>query len=136
MSSKESYPIFPTLKRLIDNINQQDKKIYLYFVIYTIAAAVYPFFAIVLPKLLITELTLGDQADWIYVIGIIGGYFLLTSIFGFVRTYLNGCTYPRLTKLRLIYVKDVFDKIISVDYKHMEDSTLIRMKGHLLQPVQ
>lgn len=123
MSSKESYPIFPTLKRLIDNINQQDKKIYLYFAIYTIAAAVYPFFAIVLPKLLITELTLRDQADWIYVIGIIGGYFLLTSIFGFVRTYLNGCTYPRLTKQRLIYVKDVFDKIISVDYKHMEDST-------------
>lgn len=123
MSSKESYPIFPTLKRLIDNINHQDKKIYLYFVIYTIAAAIYPFFAIVLPKLLITELTLGDQADWIYVIGIIGGYFLLTSIFGFIRTYLNGCTYPRLTKLRLTYLKDVFDKIISVDYKHMEDST-------------
>ena len=123
MTEKQSYPILPTLKRLLDNITNQDKKIYLYFAIYTIAAAIYPFFAIVLPKLLITELSLGDRADLVYVVGIIGGYFILTSIFGFIRTYINGCTYPRLTKLRLIYIKDVFDKIISVDYKHMEDST-------------
>lgn len=123
MTEKQSYPILPTLKRLLDNITNQDKKIYLYFAIYTIAAAIYPFFAIVLPKLLITELSLGDSADLVYVVGIIGGYFILTSIFGFIRTYINGCTYPRLTKLRLIYIKDVFDKIISVDYKHMEDST-------------
>lgn len=123
MTEKQSYPILPTLKRLLDNITNQDKKIYLYFAIYTIAAAIYPFFAIVLPKLLITELSLGERADLVYVVGIIGGYFILTSIFGFIRTYINGCTYPRLTKLRLIYIKDVFDKIISVDYKHMEDST-------------
>lgn len=123
MTEKQSYPILPTLKRLLDNITNQDKKIYLYFAIYTIAAAIYPFFAIVLPKLLITELSLGDSADLVYVVGIIGGYFILTSIFGFIRTYINGCTYPRLTKLRLIYIKDVFHKIISVDYKHMEDST-------------
>lgn len=123
MTEKQSYPILPTLKRLLDNITNQDKKIYLYFAIYTIAAAIYPFFAIVLPKLLITELSLWDRADLVYVVGIIGGYFILTSIFGFIRTYINGCTYPRLTKLRLIYIKDVFDKIISVDYKHMEDST-------------
>lgn len=123
MTEKQSYPILPTLKRLLDNITNQDKKIYLYFAIYTIAAAIYPFFAIVLPKLLITELSLGDRADLVYVVGIIGVYFILTSIFGFIRTYINGCTYPRLTKLRLIYIKDVFDKIISVDYKHMEDST-------------
>lgn len=39
-----SYPIKKTLKRLLDNLVDQDKSIILYFIIFTIAAAYILFF--------------------------------------------------------------------------------------------
>lgn len=39
-----SYPLGKTLKGLLENVNKQNKKIFLYFLVYTTTAAMYPFF--------------------------------------------------------------------------------------------
>lgn len=113
------------LRRLLKNISYHNKMIYLYFIIYTIAASIYPFFAIVLPKFLISELSLGDMASSGRVLSIILGYFILTGILGYLRTYVHDLAYPKITKLRIDYIRDIFDKIVSMDYKNVEDATFM-----------
>lgn len=135
MEEKINYPLGKMLKRLLYNINQQNKSIYLYFVIYTISAAIYPFFSIVLPKLLIGQLTLGDLASMDIVIGIILGYFLLTGVFGFIRIFIRDFTYPKISKLRIDYIRDMFDKIVSLDYKYMEDASFLEKNGRAMEAV-
>ena len=72
-----SYPIKKTLKRLLDNLVDQDKSIILYFIIFTIAAGIYPFFPVLLPRLLLDELSLGDGASVENVIFIAAGYLFI-----------------------------------------------------------
>ena len=123
MNSETKYPIFKTIGKMLRNVKQQNKAIFVWFSVYTIAAAIYPFFGIVLPKLLIGELVLGELARLKVVLIIIIGYLLLASIVGFIKNYTLNCAYPRITKLRINYVGDIFDKIVTSDYQYMEDST-------------
>lgn len=133
MEERVNYPFGKTIKRLLRNVNRQNKNIYLYFAIYTITATVYPFFSVVLPKLLIGELSLGDAASMKSIIGIIGGYLLLTGVFGFIRTYIKDFSYPQITRLRIDYIRDMFDKIVSLDYKHMEDAKFFEKNGRAME---
>ncbi len=128
-----NYPLGKTINRLLKNVTLQDKKIYVYFVIYTITAAIYPFFSVVLPKFLIEELSLGQLASVENIIMIVLGYFILTSIFGFIRTFLKDYTYPRITRLRIDYIRDMFDKIVSLAYKYMEDATFFEKNGRAME---
>lgn len=128
-----NYPLGKTINRLLKNVTLQDKKIYVYSVIYTITAAIYPFFSVVLPKFLIEELSLGQLASVENIIMIVLGYFILTSIFGFIRTFLKDYTYPRITRLRIDYIRDMFDKIVSLAYKYMEDATFFEKNGRAME---
>lgn len=128
-----SYPLGKTLKGLLENVNKQNKKIFLYFLVYTTTAAMYPFFSVVLPKLLIDELSLGQEAQLENILKIILGYFLLTSIFGFLKTFVANYADPRITKLRIDYIKDMFDKIVSVEYKYMEDASFFEKNGRAME---
>lgn len=120
------------LKRLLKNISIHNKMIYFYFIIYTIAASIYPFFSIILPKFLITELSLGDMASVEKILFIIFGYFILTGVFGFLRTYVHDLAYPKITKLRIDYIRDIFDKIVSMDYKNVEDATFMEKNSRAM----
>lgn len=133
MKGKLSYPFSNMIKRLLKNVSDQNKKLYVYFIIYTITASIYPFFSVVLPKLLIGELSLGSAATIRNIINIILGYLLLTSIFGFVRTYVKDFAYPQITRLRIDYIRDMFDKIVSVDYRYMEDATFFENNGRAME---
>lgn len=43
MESKDRYPLGLVLMELLRNVNRKDKWIYIYFVIYTITASLFPF---------------------------------------------------------------------------------------------
>lgn len=121
------------LNRLIRNISKRNRMIFFYFAIYTIAASIYPFFSIIMPKLLISELTLVAGASLNKILIITLGYFLLTSIFGFIRTFIHDLAYPMITKLRIDYLRDVFDKIISMDYKYAEDANFLEENNRAMR---
>ena len=110
------------LKRLLDNLVIQNKNILIYFVFYTITASIYPFFSVLLPKLLVDELTKGDNASLEYILTVIVGYFILAGIFGFIKIFLKDTAYPKIFKLRIDYIRDMFNKIVTIDYKYMEDA--------------
>ena len=129
------YPIFSVIKRMLKNVKIQNKTIFVYFVIYTLAATIYPLFSVILPKLLIGELSLGDNARVEYILYVIGGYFVLTAIFGFTRAYSHDYAYPRLTRLRIDYIRDMFDKILSVDYKYMEDANFFEKNNKAFEAI-
>ena len=133
MKFKLSYPLGSTIKRLFDNVSRQNRKIYLYFLVYTVTAAIYPFFSVILPKLLIDELSKGLYAQLENILKIVVGYFLLTSIFGFIITFVASHAYPRITRLRIDYIKDMFDKIVNVEYKYMEDATFFEKNGRAME---
>lgn len=123
MNQRMGYPLGKTLKRMLDNAAVLDRVIFWDFSWYTIFAAVYPFFGVILPKLLIQELVKGQQADISRIVYIVVGFFAISEIFGFGKTYIENACYPRLTALRMGYVSDMFVKLVSMDYKYTEDAS-------------
>ena len=131
--NKTSYPIFKILKRLLDNLVKQSKRILFYFTIYTITTSIYPVFAVFLPKLLVEELSRVEGGSFAYIAYIILGYLLLAGLFGFMKTYVKDIAYPKLSKLRIDYVRDMFDKMVSMDYKYTEDAAFFEEYGRALE---
>lgn len=125
MVEKNSYPILKPIKRLFENLVKQDKSIILYFIIFTISASIYPFFAVILPRLLLDELSLGDAASMENIVIIVMGYLTIAGAFGFIKTFTKDFSYPRLSKLRIDYIRDMFDKLVSMDYKYHEDASFM-----------
>lgn len=126
-------PFSEMLRRLLKNIMNHNKMIFLAFFVYTLVASIYPFFSIILPKLLISELSLGSMANIENLLNIIIGYFILTSIFGFIKAYVHDFTYPKITKLRIDYIRDSFDKIVSMDYKYVEDAQFLEENSRAME---
>lgn len=119
---KTSYPLMATLKRMLQNAAVQNPKLFWFCGIYTIAAAVYPFLAVLLPKAVLGELQKGAQARPEAVLIIAAGYFTLAGIFGFVRTFLLRMPYSQISLLRLDYVKLTCVKVMEMAYPHCEDA--------------
>ncbi len=129
----EKYPVLSTLKKMISNVTNLNRTIYVYFIFYTLATAIYPFFAIILPKLLITELTREATDSLNRILLITGGFFLAAGFVGFLKSFLLNYAYPEITKLRIDYIRDIFEKIVGVDYKHMEDATFFEKNNRAME---
>jgi len=127
----EKYPVGYMLKRLIFNAKEQNKTIFIYFLIFTVAGAVYPFISILFPKYLIEEIS--GTGNFNRVLTIIGIYLGLSIIFGFIRNYVENVAYPCITKLRIDYIRDTFKKLVSIDYKYMEDAKFFEKNGRALE---
>ncbi len=122
MEESTKYPLFKTIRKLLKNVSKQNPRLFLYFTIYTLTATIYPFFSIILPKLLIGELVLGEGASLKIILYIVLGYFLATGIIGYIRTYVKETCYSKISYLRLDYLKDIFYKLSRMDYKYVEDA--------------
>lgn len=119
---KSIYPLGKTLRRMLRYVTENNKRLYLFFTIYTISAVIYPFFSVILPKLLINELSLGDKVNLQNILYIVLGYFVLSSIFGYIKAFIVNYTNKMITLLRLDILRDRTDKIISFEYKYAEDA--------------
>jgi ATP-binding cassette subfamily B protein/ATP-binding cassette subfamily C protein len=133
MEEKIKYPFRKTINRLIKNVNVQNPKLYFYFLIFTITATIYPFFSIFLPKLLIEELSLGNMANLENILYIILGYFVISSIVGFVKNYIEMSSYTKISALRINYLADQFSKMVEMDYKHVEDASFYETYDRALE---
>lgn len=108
--------------RLIDNIREKDPGIFFACGIYTLIALCVPLFSVVLPKVLIEYLT-GEAPTLQGILLIVCVFFVVGAVFYFLKTWLGDCTYPRLTALRIDYVRDQAVKLLKMDYKYMESAT-------------
>lgn len=123
---KISYPLIPTLKRMLQNAMQQNPRLFLLCGLYTIAAAVYPFLAVMLPKLILGELQKGTQAMPGMVMQIVAGYFVLAGTIGFLRVFLKSLPYSKISLLRLDYVRLTSVKVMEMAYAHTEDAAFMQ----------
>ncbi len=117
---KHSYALGKTLKRLLQNAVRKDRGVFALFALYTLAAALLPFPAVLLARLVIGELT--GAARPRALMFIVGGFFLASVILNFLKNIAKRSAYMRIARLRIDYVRDQFTKILRMDYPLTEDA--------------
>ncbi len=123
---KRSYPLGATLKRMLKNAWEMNPRLFAFCGIYTVAAAVYPFLAVALPKLILGELQKGYEARPEAVLWTAAGYFVLAGAIGFVRTFLKHMPYSKISLLRLDYVRLTSVKLMEMAYPNTEDAGFLQ----------
>jgi ATP-binding cassette subfamily B protein/ATP-binding cassette subfamily C protein len=117
---KKKYPIIKTFTQIIKVIEKKDKKIFLFFGIYTIVASFLPLLPVYLPKFVINELV-QEVINFNNVIKIIIIFTAITAVFSFIEKFTHDICHPRLTMVRIDYLTIVFNKLNGLDYKYCED---------------
>ncbi len=129
---KDDYPVWKMIKKLLANAKAQDKSLFASCALYTFTAGVFPFFAILLPKFLIDELTRPEVSITNLII-IISVFFVVSGLFAFIRTNLGGRDYARLSALRIDYIKETFKKLVGMDYKYVEDAKFFERNNKAME---
>lgn len=119
MEQKRQYSVFQNLKYIIKNSFKIDKRVFIYFGVFTIISSIYPFINIIFPKYILDELMLSQNVRKLVVL--LSVFFLSTSFLGFFISLLQGATYPRLVNIRLKFMGKLIDKCLETDYKNTED---------------
>lgn len=109
------------LKRMLANAAAQDKRLFVFCVLYTLVATAVPFFTVILPKYLVALIT-GPAASVEGVLHLVLIFLGAGSVFYFARQWLEDYAYPRMTRLRIGYVRDQAVKLVTMDYPYCEDA--------------
>ncbi len=119
---KYAYPLRGTLRKMLRNVSEKNKGLFLLCGVYSITATIYPFLAVFLPKLILGELQKGAWARPETVFWIVAGYFVLAGVLGFVRVFLKQWPYSKISLLRLDYVRLNAVKVMEMAYPNTEDA--------------
>lgn len=114
--------------RMLDNIRENDKSIFVLCAVFTFVALVLPLFSIALPKILIDYLTSPVPELW-GIIWIVAAFFIGGALFSFINELLYHFAYPKLTALRINYLGDQVVKLLNMDYKYMESATFFEERN-------
>lgn len=123
MKQKQKYDVFAVIKRMAKHMWNTDRKQYGRIAIYTVLAAIYPFMSILLPKLAIGILEKGEADAAKELVITMGIYFLVAGLFAVLVNYLSAYISTRNTRIRLLYLGDMCDKLMHMDYCHQEDAS-------------
>ena len=121
--SKTSYRITTVIKRMLKNMWRQDRKQFGRIAAYTIAAAIYPFMGVVLPKLAIGILEEGGEDAIRKLFFSMGCYFVVAGILVTLVKYLDAYIQTRNMRLRLRYLGLLSERLQTIDYCHHEDAS-------------
>lgn len=123
MKQKQKYDVFAVIKRMEKHMWNTDRKQYGRIAIYTVLAAIYPFMSILLPKLAIGILEKGEADAAKELVITMGIYFLVAGLFAVLVNYLSAYISTRNTRIRLLCLGDMCDKLMHMDYCHQEDAS-------------
>lgn len=121
--SKKSYNVFAVIKRMLNHMWEQDKAQYGRIAIYTLVGAVYPFMAVILPKIAIGILEQGGENAIRNLILAMAGYFVVAGILVTVVRYLAAYIQTRNMRIRLRYLGELSNRMQTIDYCHHEDAS-------------
>lgn len=122
MKEEKKYKTFPVIKRLLVNMGKRDKKQFGRIAVFTIAAAIYPFLAVFLPKIAIGILEKEKDAAGKNLLLAMAGYFVVAGILGFLVSYFRQVISVHNMRIRIHYLGDTFRKLTTMDYKYAEDA--------------
>ena len=112
------------IKRLIKNAKENDRRLFLLSLIFMICSTLYESMIIFYPKKILDLLGKGSKIDNSFFITLIF-FLILGSISGFFSNYTREIAYARIGYLRLEYLASAFKKIITTEYKYMEDASFL-----------
>ena len=122
MKAKQKYDVSAVIKRMAKHMWNTDRKQYGRIAIYTVLAAIYPFMSILLPKLAIGILEKGEADAAKELVITMGIYFLVAGLLAVLVNYLSAYISTRNTRIRLLYLGDMCNKLMHMDYCHQEDA--------------
>lgn len=120
------------LIRLLENIKERDKEIFGLCLLYTIITPLVSLFGIILPKVLISYLTEREATNQGIII-IVSVFFAFGALIYFLKQWLQDSTYPRITELRIDYIRDQCVKLLNMDYPYMESATFLEKYNKALE---
>ena len=119
---KQKYDVFAVIKRMAVHMWKTDSKQYARITIYTVFAALYPFMAVLLPKLAIGILEQGGEDVAKNLIVAMAVYFVVAAIMTISVNYYNNYIISRNMRIRILYLADLSKKLQSMDYCHHENA--------------
>ncbi len=118
----KNYKVLPIIKRLMKNLLERDKKQLPRIICYTIAAGLYPFLAVFLPKIaigILEENAAGREEKLIFAMA---AYLCIAGILGYTMNRLQYMIESANMRMRLRYIGELGGKIMNMDYKYVEDA--------------
>ena len=122
MKSKKQYNVLAVIKRMLVHMWEQDRKQFGRIFFYTLIAAVYPFMAVILPKIAIGILEQGGDAAPKKLIVAMAGYFVIAGVLAIVLNYLKNYIQTRNMRIRILYLGELGNKLQRMDYCYHEDA--------------
>lgn len=119
---EKKYKTLPMVKRLIVNTAERDKKQFGRIAVFTIAAAIYPFLGVFLPKIAIGILEQNKKDAGKTLLLAMAVYFVVAGILGFTVSYLRQVISVHNMRIRIHYLGDTFRKLTTMDYKYTENA--------------
>jgi ABC-type multidrug transport system fused ATPase/permease subunit len=109
------------LTRLLYRVRTCDRALFGVCAGFTLAAALVQALPVALTKLLVGELT-GPAPAAETVLVLAGAFFLLDAGLSFLKQWLLETGYPRITALRIDYIRDVSVKLLEMRYPNVESA--------------
>lgn len=122
MEQKTKYDVFAVIKRMASHMWKTERKQYGRIAIYTIVASIYPFMAVLLPKLAIGILEQGGEDAAQNLIITMGVYFIAAGVLAVLVNYLSTYIATRNMRIRLLYLAEMCEKLMRMDYCYHEDA--------------
>ena len=119
---EKKYKTLPMVKRLMVNTAERDKKQFGRIAVFTIAAAIYPFLGVFLPKIAIGILEQNKKDAGKTLLLAMAVYFVVAGILGFTVSYLRQVISVHNMRIRIRYLGDTFRKLTTMDYKYTENA--------------
>lgn len=119
---KKKYNVLSVIKRMLAHLWKRDRKQYGRILLYTLMAAVYPFMAVVLPKIAIGILEQGGDSAAKNLIVAMSGYLVVAGVLTMGLNYLRSYIQTRNMRVRLLYFGDLARKLQTMDYCYHEDA--------------
>lgn len=114
--------------RLLNNIRVNDKSVFVVCACFTLTALIVPLLSIALPKVLIDYLTGPAPNRW-GILWIVLAFFAAGAIFNFLQEWLSYISHPKMTALRIDYVREMIVKLLNMDYKYMESAAFFEERA-------
>ena len=121
-NEKKRYNVVGVIKRMMAHMWEQEKGQFGRIAIYTIVAAVYPFMAIVLPKIAIGILEQGGADVTTRLVSTMAIYFAVAGLLAIFTAYLSNYIQARNMRIRLLYLGDMSKKLMTMDYSYYENA--------------
>ena len=123
---KKTYHIMPLIRRMLGHMWDKDPAQFGRIAIYTLVAGVYPFMAVVLPKIAIGILEQGGPDAVRNLVAAMILYFAVAGILCVLMNYLKAYIQTRDMRVRIMYLGDLSRKLQQIDYNYHEDAAFFQ----------